>query len=149
MSGAERARQQRIAPPPPARKALKPADMPPETQPASPPASPAASPPASPAVVTQPMQAPLAAAGRSETLTTQAQAASTPAPSARLRREAAAADTFQDSLAKDPRAAELERIARLRAEGRHDEADKALETFRRAHPDYRIPEAMWERVRPR
>ncbi len=45
-------------------------------------------------------------------------------------------------------AQELERIARLRVEGRHAEADKALEEFRRRHPDLRIPEAMWERVKP-
>jgi resuscitation-promoting factor RpfA len=45
--------------------------------------------------------------------------------------------------------AELDAIARLREEGRHAEADKALEEFRRRHPDFRIPEAMWERVRPR
>lgn len=44
---------------------------------------------------------------------------------------------------------ELERIAKLRSEGRHEEADKALEAFRRAHPAYRIPEALWERVKPR
>ena len=51
--------------------------------------------------------------------------------------------------AKDPRETELERIARLRAENRHEEADKALTEFRRANPDYRIPEAMWERVKAR
>lgn len=44
---------------------------------------------------------------------------------------------------------ELERIARIRSEGRHDEADKALAEFRRKYPEYRIPEAMWERVKPR
>jgi hypothetical protein len=44
---------------------------------------------------------------------------------------------------------ELERIAQLRAEGRHAEADRALEEFRRSRPDYRIPEAVWERVKPR
>jgi len=48
----------------------------------------------------------------------------------------------------DP-AAELERIARLRSEGRHEEADKALEAFVRKHPDYRIPDAVWNRVKPR
>lgn len=48
----------------------------------------------------------------------------------------------------DP-AAELERIARLRGEGRHEEADKALEAFFRKHPDYRIPDAVWNRVKPR
>jgi hypothetical protein len=44
---------------------------------------------------------------------------------------------------------ELEAIAKLRAEGRAEEADKALAEFRRKRPDYRIPEAMWERVKPR
>jgi len=44
---------------------------------------------------------------------------------------------------------ELERIAKLREAGRHAEADKALEEFRKRHPDFRIPEAMSERVRPR
>ena len=48
----------------------------------------------------------------------------------------------------DP-ARELERVAQLRAEGKHAEADRALEEFRRLHPDYRIPEAVWERVKPR
>jgi hypothetical protein len=48
----------------------------------------------------------------------------------------------------DP-AAELERIARLRTEGRHEEADKALEEFFRNHPDHRIPDAMWDRLRRR
>lgn len=43
----------------------------------------------------------------------------------------------------------LEAIARLREQGRDAEADKALEEFRRTHPDFRIPEAMWERVRRR
>ena len=34
----------------------------------------------------------------------------------------------------------LERIAELRKQGRHEEADKALEDFKRRYPDYRIPE---------
>jgi hypothetical protein len=67
------------------------------------------------------------------------------APAARSRADAASAS---DRLQSDEER-ELERIAKLRAEGRHDEADKALGEFRRKHPDYRIPEAMWERVRPR
>ena len=45
--------------------------------------------------------------------------------------------------------AELDRIARLRAEGRHDEADRALEEFRRRYPAHRIPPETWERVKPR
>ena len=44
---------------------------------------------------------------------------------------------------------ELERIAKLREEGNHAEADKALAELRRRHPDFRIPEVMWERVKPR
>jgi hypothetical protein len=41
----------------------------------------------------------------------------------------------------------LERIARLRTEGRHAEADKALDEFMASFPDYRIPDALWETVR--
>jgi hypothetical protein len=70
----------------------------------------------------------------------------------RLKREAAAvaqeravaADAQIDELTRD-----LEAIAKLRAEGRNEEADKALEEFRRKHPGHRIPDAMWERVKPR
>jgi type IV secretory pathway VirB10-like protein len=40
----------------------------------------------------------------------------------------------------------LQGIADLRRQGRDDEADKALAEFRRAYPDYRIPEAMLEKV---
>jgi len=43
----------------------------------------------------------------------------------------------------------LERIAELRRAGKHDEADKALAEFRTRHPDYRIPDAMIERVERR
>ncbi|HEX7465915.1 MAG TPA: hypothetical protein VF309_04675, partial [Usitatibacter sp.] len=44
---------------------------------------------------------------------------------------------------------ELERIAKLREEGRDADADKALEQFNRDHPGYRIADAMWQRVKPR
>jgi hypothetical protein len=53
------------------------------------------------------------------------------------------------TLALPDPAAELERIARLRTEGRHEEADKALDEFQRKHPGYRIPDAMWDRVKRR
>jgi len=36
----------------------------------------------------------------------------------------------------------LERIAELRKEGRHEQADKALEAFRRAYPGYKLPESV-------
>jgi outer membrane biosynthesis protein TonB len=44
---------------------------------------------------------------------------------------------------------ELERIAKLREEGRDEEADKALEEFKRRYPAFRIPDATWSRVKPR
>ena len=44
---------------------------------------------------------------------------------------------------------ELEGIAELRRQARHDEADKALAEFRKRHPDYRISELMRERVERR
>ena len=65
-----------------------------------------------------------------------------PAPAARAKSLAAPA-------AQSPVDAELERIAGLRAQGRDAEADAALEQFRRDHPGYTIPDAMWDRVKPR
>jgi hypothetical protein len=63
------------------------------------------------------------------------------------KRSAAASDALQkDTVESDP-VRELERIATLRAAGRDEEADHALEAFRKAHPDYRIEPAMWDRVR--
>jgi hypothetical protein len=44
---------------------------------------------------------------------------------------------------------ELERIAELRRQERHEEADKALAEFRRRHPDYKISGAMLERLERR
>ena len=40
----------------------------------------------------------------------------------------------------------LQRIAELRKEGRHDEADKALAEFRQRYPDYRISEEMLQKL---
>lgn len=71
-----------------------------------------------------------------------------PAP-ARAKREAAAdraASLAAPEAPKDAREVELERIAGLREAGRHDEADRALEAFRRKFPDYRIPAPLAERV---
>jgi hypothetical protein len=61
---------------------------------------------------------------------------------------AAAPARMQQKLADTPER-ELERIAELRAQGRHDEADKALAEFRKRNPDYVIPEAMRARVERR
>jgi len=44
---------------------------------------------------------------------------------------------------------ELERIAQLRRDGKNAQADEALEKFRRENPAYRIPDAVWEKVKPR
>jgi hypothetical protein len=63
--------------------------------------------------------------------------------------EAFAAKELKKSVALPERDAELERIAKLRESGKHADADRALEEFRKRYPDFRIPEAMWERVRPR
>lgn len=43
----------------------------------------------------------------------------------------------------------LARIAKLRREGRDDEADRQLKEFRRRFPDYRIPPAIQREVEPR
>jgi len=103
------------------------------------------------APATPPMQAPAAAAG----------AAAAPAPAAADMQAPAASNVARPqalraapAVAKELRAQseeerELERIATLRAQGRDTEADKALQEFRRAHPDYRIPDTIWERVKPR
>ena len=44
---------------------------------------------------------------------------------------------------------ELERIADLRRQEKHEEADKALAEFRKHYPEFRIPNAMLERVERR
>ena len=77
------------------------------------------------------------------------------APPPRAKREAFVPDSvgireLRKSIAPQNDAdRELERIARLREAGSHAQADEALAEFRRRRPDYRIPEGMWERVKPR
>jgi hypothetical protein len=61
----------------------------------------------------------------------------------------AAAARPMAKLAVEPPEQWLERIAELRKQGKHEEADKALAEFRRAYPDYRISEAMLEKVEKR
>lgn len=56
----------------------------------------------------------------------------------------AAADASVDTPER-----ELERIAKLREEGRDAEAEAALKRFRERYPDFRIPEAMAERLKAR
>lgn len=69
------------------------------------------------------------------------------AENAEIGKSAVAAPQLQKQA--DTPEQELERIAQLRAQGRHDEADKAFAEFRKRHPDYRISEAMRERVERR
>ncbi len=143
---APRAREE--APAPPAS-----ADARPGIQAARPPAVTAASAAraAAPAQAPAPMQAP---AETQKSLASQA-----PAPAmaplgtiaSRAKRDAAesAPQAARLQAARTEEEVELERIAKLRAEGHGAEADKALEEFRRKYPVYRIPEATWERVKPR
>ena len=143
----------------PARKAIKPADLPPEaltTAQAPVAAAPSAVPPAAPAAAAPATPAPAPEAfsdlgAQRRTPEALARADSQPREQ-RARREAGVASTTTIATAPPPAAAdarvvELERIARLRAGGRHAEADQALEAFRKQHPQYNIPEALWERVK--
>ncbi|MFY9315720.1 MAG: hypothetical protein WAO95_09185, partial [Burkholderiales bacterium] len=66
-----------------------------------------------------------------------------PAPAAKPASEQAA------KLAGETPEQEFERIAQLRREGRHDEADKAFLEFRRRYPNFRITEEMLRRVERR
>ncbi|MEA3192275.1 MAG: hypothetical protein QOD26_608 [Betaproteobacteria bacterium] len=61
------------------------------------------------------------------------------------RDERRSAQMARSSVAPSPEA-ELERIARLRAAGRHEEADKALAEFRKRYPDYRLSEETKAKV---
>jgi hypothetical protein len=72
-----------------------------------------------------------------------------PQPKVTAKRESAASASAEaKAKVHDPRA-DLERIAKLRAEGRDEEADRALEEFRKRFPGYRIDDATWARVKPR
>ncbi len=68
-------------------------------------------------------------------------------PESRVRSAAQAPARLLGQVAKaeSPEAA-LERIAELRRQGKHDEADKALAEFRRRYPDYRIAAEMLKKV---
>ncbi len=68
-----------------------------------------------------------------------------PAPQRQLQRDEAQPQA-RAKVAEEPPEKWLERIAQLRQEGKHDEADKALAEFRKRYPDYKIPEAMREKV---
>ena len=151
-------RKERAAAPPPVEEAKRHAEA--ESVPRPFPDAPAAQapappPPAAAANVAAPPPLPAAQApARADPAVTLSSVA--PAPRAKL--EAGIAADSSGGAREMRRAAaepdpdplrELERIAGLRAAGNNAEADRALEQFRRRHPDFRIPEALWERVRPR
>jgi hypothetical protein len=79
------------------------------------------------------------------------QAAAAEAPAPRLAQRAPAAQApaapqvLSSAVALNPEQL-LERIAGLRKEGRHNEADKALAEFRQRYPDYRMSEEMLKKV---
>jgi len=138
-------------PPKPQPKAFADAAPPPaserfEMQQRAAPASPAA-PAMAPPPAAAPAPAAAAPAARAQAITAE------PAPSQdalRAKREAAVgAAGLAKEDAKNPLTKELERIAQLRREGRHQEADEALEKFRKENPSYKIPDALWEQVKPR
>ena len=91
--------------------------------------------------------APAASGATAATAASRAKVMSAPAAKAE-RAEAERAPSRAFAAPSEPER-ELERIAKLREDGRNDEADKALDAFRRKYPDFRIVEPMWSRVMPR
>ncbi len=88
--------------------------------------------PAAPPVVAQAAPAPAPEPARREMESPRPQASA--AAGARVMGEMQRKAESPDSL--------LERIAELRKQGKHDEADKALEEFRKRYPDYRFTDEM-------
>jgi hypothetical protein len=113
---------------------------PPFTPPIAAPAAtpPAAAPPAAPAAAARLQSAPRPFSDARDADVAQERRADT---------SAAAPMALRKTVTESDPVRELERIATLRAEGRDEEADRALEAFRKAHPDHVIPSATWERVR--
>jgi len=114
--------------------------------PAPAPAVPVQSAPVVPAPQRAPMQMNAAPAAAHEPAadTARAAAGSVAKEASRLKAET------QDKRSLQPSPETLiDRIAELRAAGRDDEADRALEDFRRAYPDFRFSDAQWEKVRKR
>jgi hypothetical protein len=75
--------------------------------------------------------------------------AAKPAPAAEVASAPAAAPAQVAKLAGETPEREFERIAQLRAEGRHEEADKAFLEFRKRYPSFRITEEMLRRIERR
>jgi hypothetical protein len=65
----------------------------------------------------------------------------------RLSKSASAESSLGSTAAQTPEAW-LERIAQMRAQGRHKEADESFAEFRRQHPAYAIAPQMLEKIAP-
>lgn len=96
------------------------------------------------------------AAPKAQAMRAPAPAAAPPAAGARA--DNASRDQIEQSVASgavakraiaEPPEKALERIAELRAAGKHEEADKALAEFRKRFPDYRMSEEMKAKVERR
>jgi negative regulator of sigma E activity len=87
--------------------------------------------------------------GQQDPMMASAPTADVPSGMREMRKEA---ERFsQEAPTMAARAAEtpeqsLERIAKLRREGRHEEADRALIEFRKRYPGFRIPAEVLEKV---
>lgn len=87
-----------------------------------------------------------APAPRASASNSAADAASSELAPMRAKREAAGASVAKEAFAPTLEK-QLERIAELRAAGRHAEADEALAKFRRENPGFRIAPETWEKVK--
>jgi len=120
-----------------------------KAKPAEPPAASAPTPAARPEESPSKPEAPAKPSGRRGFTPDSAQSAqdSQAQPESRVRSAAHTPARLLGQVAKaeSPEAA-LERIAELRRQGKHDEADKALAEFRHRFPNYRIPEEMLKKV---
>jgi len=108
-----------------------------------PPPAPAAAPASPPAFVPAPAPAAAGATASGEAMRAAPQAAKR-AKSELSREQTLQEKSMADALETPQR--RLERIADLREKGLHEEADRQLAEFRRAYPDYRIPEEWLRRV---
>lgn len=86
------------------------------------------------------------AATRSEVEDRRAEAQGAPQAASPAAEDAPRALARQRSAETEAPEAWLERIARLRREGRHEEADKALAEFRKRFPAFKIPAGTLERI---
>ena len=68
-----------------------------------------------------------------------------PRPQAGAPMGAATMGQLQSKVVETPEAS-LERIAELRKQGKHEEADKALAEFRKRYPDYRMSDEVRAKV---